>query len=421
MDSFVSTCLDTKMDWKTQCLILITITLGFGAGIITTMLFTFAAHHYLSPDPELSGHIQATCQCTREVMSFVAGIGIITTTILALVYFSTDPELSGQVQATCQCTPKAAFISFMARIIIIIIVLALCNQCNQRDSVKNSSDPDPKLHFHLERSGSGLRTDKTYPRLTNEFRISGPYRVITNKGKIVVSERQGHFISVRDLNGTVIRKYGSHGEGRGKMMSPAGIALDDKEFMYVTSEHKLQKFSSDGSVIAEIGGSKPGNNPGKAFNKPYTVAIRNGKVYVCDAENDRIQVFDLELHFLECIATDVKKPQDIAFDNEGKMYVTSKSDNCVYVFDESGNKVHRFGQQNRDGIGLSEPTGIHIYGNLALVSDEGVNSIMVYNITGQFITSLVVVGGFSHPRGITSDDKGQIYICDYRQNRIVVL
>ena len=275
------------------------------------------------------------------------------------------------------------------------------------------------LRFHLERSGrNGLRTDKIYPCLTNKIHSLGPYRVIANKGKIFVSERHGHFVSVRDMNGTVIGKYGSHGEGKGKMTNPAGIALDDEGFMYVTSDHKLQKFSSDGSVIAEIEGSKPGNKPGKTFNKPYSIAIRNDKVFVCDAENDRIQVFDLDLNFLECIATDVEKPQDIAFDNEGKMYVTSKSDNCVYVFDESGKKVHQFGQLNGDGIGLSEPTAIHINGNYALVADEGVNGIMVFNITGQFITSF---GGFSFPRGITSDDKGQIYICDHRHDRIVVL
>ena len=97
------------------------------------------------------------------------------------------------------------------------------------------------------------------------------------------------------------------------MISPAGIALDDEGFVYVTSDHKLQKFSIDGSVIAEAGGSKTGNKPGKAFNKPYSVAIRNDKVYVCDSEeNNQIQVFNLHLQFLECIATDIKKPQDIA-------------------------------------------------------------------------------------------------------------
>ena len=403
MDSFVSTCLDTKMDGKTQW-----ITLWFGAGIITNILFTFAAHQYFSPDPKAMmsfvGIIILALVARRyfspdpkAMMSFV---GIIILALVAHQYFSPDPELSRQVQASEPC------------------------ECDQRDRVNNSSDPDPcKLHFHLERRGrNGLRTDKIYPCLTNEIRISGPYRVITNKGEIVVSERQGHFVSVRDLNGTVIRKYGSYGERKGKMTYPAGIALDDEGFMYVTSDHKLQKFSSDGSVIAEVGGSKRGNNPGNGFNQPYTVAIRNDKVYVCDSQNDRIQVFDLELHFLKCIATDVKKPQDIAFDDEGKMYVTSKSDNRVYVFDESGNFcIHQFGQRNSDGNGLSEPTGIHIYGSYALISDEGVNGIMVYNITGQFITSLVVVGDFSHPRGITSDDKGQIYICDYRHDRIVVL
>ena len=259
---------------------------------------------------------------------------------------------------------------------------------------------------------------KMYPCLTCEIHTQGPYRVVANKGKIVVSERQGHFVSVRDLNGTVIRKYGSKGEGKGKMTSPAGIALDDEGFMYVTSDHKLQKFSFDGSVITEVGGSIPGNKPGEAFNRPLSVAIRNDKVYVCDSINNQIQVFDLDLQFLKCIATDIEMPQDIAFDNEGKMYITSKARNLVYVFDESGNSVREFGQPNSDGIGLSEPTGIYIYGNYALVSDEGVNGIKVYSITGQFMTSFE---GFKSSRGITSDDKGQIYICDYRHDRIVVL
>ena len=196
-----------------------------------------------------------------------------------------------------------------------------CVPINKNDSYEKVGS----LHFHLERSGrNGLRTDKIYPCLTSEIPTRGPYRVVANQGKLLVSERQGHFVSVRDLSGklTVISKYGSHGEGRGKMIRPAGIALDDEGFVYVTSDHKLQKFSSDGSFITEVGGSKTGNQPGKAFNKPYSVAIRNDKVYVCDSENNQIQVFDLDLQFLECIATDIKKPQDIAFDNERKMYVT---------------------------------------------------------------------------------------------------
>ena len=343
-----------------------------------------------------------------DVKTFVAVI--VTAPILAFVayqYLSLEP-----VQDTCHCKPCECNESKDESDLC-------CVPTNKKDYEK-VSNAHP-LRFHLERSGGrNLRTDKIYPCLTREIHSQGPYRVVANKGKLLVSERQGHFVSVRDLDGklTVISKYGSRGEGRGKMISPAGIALDDEGFVYVTSDHKLQKFSSDGSVIAEIGGSKTGNKPGKGFNKPYSVAIRNDKVYVCDSENDQIQVFNLHLQFLECIATDIKKPQDIAFDNEGKMYVTSKSDNRVYVFDESGNNVREFGQPNSDGFGLSEPTGIHIYGNYVLVSDEGVNGIMVYNITGQFMTSF---GGFSNPRGITSDDKGQIYICDYRQGRIVVL
>ena len=369
----------TRMDVKTAQKVIG----GFLAGIVTTMILTLVAHHYLSPGGECNSGCVPTNN-TQNLMSFVAGI--VTTILMCLAHQYFSPGDSG------------------------------CVLINKKDSYKKVGS----LRFHLERSGkNGLRTDKIYPCLTREIHTEGPYRVVVNNGKLLVSERQGDFVSVRDLNGKlakVISMYGSHGEGRGEMISPAGIALDDEGFVYVTSDHKLQKFSPGGSFIAEIGGSENGNQPGEAFDRPLSVAIRNDKVYVCDSINNRIQVFSLHLQFLECIA--IKKPQDISFDNEGKMYVTSMADHLVYVFDESGNIVHQFGQQNSDGIGLIDPTGIHIYGNYVLVSDDGVNSIMVYSITGQFITSF---GGFNYPRGITSDDKGQIYICDYQHHRIVVL
>ena len=63
------------------------------------------------------------------------------------------------------------------------------------------------------------------------------------------------------------------------MIERAGIAIDDADNIYVSSDHKLQKFTSSG----ELRGSKEFN-----FNDPCGVT----KVYVCDRDNHRIQVFD---------------------------------------------------------------------------------------------------------------------------------
>ena len=75
------------------------------------------------------------------------------------------------------------------------------------------------------------------------------------------------------------------------MKYPQGIAVDDTDNIYVSSKHKLQKFTSSGELIKCIGreGSKEGE-----FNDPRGVTIHSNQVYVCDADNHRIQVFDLE-------------------------------------------------------------------------------------------------------------------------------
>ena len=84
------------------------------------------------------------------------------------------------------------------------------------------------------------------------------------------------------------------------MKYPKGIAVDDTDNIYVSSEHKLQKFTSSGELIKCIGrwGSKEGE-----FNDPRGVAIHSNQVYVCDRDNHRIQVFDLDLNFIRSIGS----------------------------------------------------------------------------------------------------------------------
>ena len=79
-------------------------------------------------------------------------------------------------------------------------------------------------------------------------------------------------------------------------MEPAGIAIDDADNIFVSSEHKLQKFTSSGELIKCVGqrGSKEWE-----FIDPRGVTLYDNQVYVCDRDNHRIQVFGLDLiHWL---------------------------------------------------------------------------------------------------------------------------
>ena len=108
-------------------------------------------------------------------------------------------------------------------------------------------------------------------------------------------------------------------------------------FIYVSSDHKLQKFTSSGELIKSVG-QREGE-----FNVPRGVTLYDTQVYVCDRYNHRIQVFDLDLNFIRSIGSygkgrgEFNDPFDVKFDSAGNMYVADEySNERVQVMDTSG-------------------------------------------------------------------------------------
>ena len=81
-------------------------------------------------------------------------------------------------------------------------------------------------------------------RLSFFLDFNWPYDIAYNShGEMIVSERDGHKISIIDNKGKKIRTFGSHGDSPHQMMCPQGIAIfiDDMDNVYISSRHKLQK------------------------------------------------------------------------------------------------------------------------------------------------------------------------------------
>ena len=197
-----------------------------------------------------------------------------------------------------------------------------------------------------------------------------PYGIAFNiRGEMIVSECVGHQVSVFDVGGRRIRTFGFRGDRPEQMKYPQGITVDDMDNIYVSSEHKLQKFINSGELIKCIGrrGSKEGE-----FDDPRGVAIHSNQMYVCDVDNHRIQVFDLDLNFIRSIGShgsgrgEFDRPHDVAFDTTGNMYVVELDNNRVQVMDSSGQFIRMFGQ----GSGkLDSPIALHIADKYVYVSE----------------------------------------------------
>ena len=242
---------------------------------------------------------------------------------------------------------------------------------------------------------------------------------------MIVSECSGHQVSVFDVEGRRIRTFGSRGDRPEQMKSPACIAVDDMDNIYVSSEHKLQKFTSSGELIKCIGRS--GRKEGE-FNDPRGVTIHSNQVYVCDTDNHRIQVFDLDLNFIGSIGSrgsgrgEFDLPCDVSFNTTGNMYVVEHGNNRVQVMDSSGQFLRMFVQEGEGKLSL--PTALHIADKYVYVSDCSNNRIAVYETSGQYVTSFgrrgEGEGEFRLPYCITSCVSGCIYVCDRFNNRVQV-
>ena len=266
--------------------------------------------------------------------------------------------------------------------------------------------PDPKQLGHPVRTATDL---------------AGPYGIaFNNREEMIVSELGAHRLSILDTRGQKIRTFGSRGDSPHQMIYPAGIATDDSGNIYVSSEHKLQKFTSTGELIKCVG--RKGGKEGE-FDGPRGLTLRDNLVYVCDGNNHRIQVFDLDLNFVRSIGShgsgrgEFDRPFDDKFDTAGNMYVAEYGNERVQVMDSSGRFIREFGQGK-----LSGPSGLLIADKYVYVSDFRGDCVVVYETSGQYVTSFgrESKGEFQYPYCITSCVDGFIHVCDCGNGRVQI-
>ena len=237
-------------------------------------------------------------------------------------------------------------------------------------------------------------------------------------------------MSILDNRGQTFLMFGERGETPGSMKYPAGVAVDKEEkYIYVSSEHKLQKFSSQGELKKCVGNEK-GGKKGEfyEFDDPRGLAIYEDNLYVSDRNNHRIQVFDLDLNFVRSIGScgnginEFNEPFDVKFDTSGNMYVAEFSNKRVQVIDSKTGQFVRFiGEEDANKVGL--PTGLHIAKEYIFVSDLTHDCIVVYKTTGEFVTTIAYrgsrVGELCSPYCITSNEE-KLFVCDSSNNRVQI-
>jgi sugar lactone lactonase YvrE len=102
---------------------------------------------------------------------------------------------------------------------------------------------------------------------------------------------------------------------------PTNLAVAPSGDLYVSDGYgnaRVHRFAPGGQLLQSWG--EPGTGEGQ-FVTPHGIWVHpDGRVFVCDRENDRLQIFDQYGRYLE-MWTDVQRPTQLFIDAQGMTYV----------------------------------------------------------------------------------------------------
>lgn len=181
-------------------------------------------------------------------------------------------------------------------------------------------------------------------------------------GRLYVADAADACIHVFDTRGAYLGRIGS-----GVLSRPAGVAFDPRTqrlFVADVTVHQVVVLSSNGTPLMRIG--QRGVGPGQ-FNYPTNVALDGqGRLYVSDSLNFRVQQFDPEMRFARQIGSQGDQPgyfahpKGLAVDSADHLYVVDASFEAVQVFNAEGQLLMDFGSEGRGRGEFWLPSGIFI-------------------------------------------------------------
>ncbi|CAM5213972.1 Virginiamycin B lyase [Lysinibacillus sphaericus] len=188
-------------------------------------------------------------------------------------------------------------------------------------------------------------------------------------GNIYVSSRIEHIIYKLNLDGRLIKQWGSEGTGNGQFKYPRGIAIDDTGNVYVADSvnNRIQKFTADGTYIAQFG----------QMGYPADIALdKAGNMYITDTFSNRVKKLgsdgtDLSYGWKNKFSL----PEGIAVDPNGNIYVADKNNWRIQKFTSDGEYLAQWGAESSLDGKLIYPSQLAIdtAGNLYVIEGEALN------------------------------------------------
>lgn len=195
---------------------------------------------------------------------------------------------------------------------------------------------------------------------------------------IGIAINQKDEIFVTDLNNARVQKFSVDGKYLGgfdlpwdapkrKSCQAGGILADNQGLLYLSfmGQHKIGVYTEDGKLLREWG--KKGSADGE-LNQPGGIVLADGCLYVCDQCNHRIQKFTLDGKFLAGWGDYGKEPGQfgaienrgsrfggphfIGLDSKKRLYTTEGVPGRVQQFSLDGKPLSQWGSKAKEPGGF---------------------------------------------------------------------
>jgi hypothetical protein len=259
--------------------------------------------------------------------------------------------------------------------------------------------------------------------------------VVAPDGTLFVADTLNHRILHMDASGKTSLTWGSFEESKndkiaaeGKFNQPWGLAISPEGFIFVsdTWNHRIQKFSLDGTFVTAWGGWGQGTDPYQFWGPRGVVVTPDGYLIVADTGNKRLVVYDQDGKFVSQLGGEgdqlgqFNEPVGIAMDSAGNIFVADAWNKRVQVLaiDAQGNLSAKSSWPVSGWEGDSEwnKPWIAVSGGHIFVTDPLKYAVLEFDPQGKLLQtydfSALGQPGSGILTGIAADSRGGLWVSD---------
>jgi DNA-binding beta-propeller fold protein YncE len=203
--------------------------------------------------------------------------------------------------------------------------------------------------------------------------------------------------------------------GEGLFIWPHGFFLDDDGNIWTTDArgaagkgHQVMKFTQDGRLLMTLGTAGVAGAGRNTFDGPADVAVApNGDVFVVDGHgNDRVVKFSADGDFILEWGEEgsgpgqFNEPHSLAFDSQGRLFVGDRLNERIQVFDQNGHYLAEWDGIMASGMDITEDDVLY-------VADYQLRLGIVIADASDFSEIGFIENAM--PEGVTVDRMGDVY------------